>query len=142
MSPSNKVNRPLTVTFLAVGVFIFGAGQLWQAWAIYAQMALLLSLPTTFSPYARLAAALFWTVVALGLSLAVWRGWPRARLLVPVAGGVFLIYHLTLIVSSVSAMAERGWPGNLLLGIVLLCLVTWVLNRPAARPFFAHQRGQ
>ncbi len=140
MSPSTKATRPLSVTFLAVGVFIFGAVQLWQAGAIYNQMVVLASLPTLFPPSWRIVAALLWAVMAFVLATAVWRGWSPARWLIPLAGSVFLIYHLTLIATSVSIMAQRGWTGNLLLGSGLLLLISFILHRPTARPFFANPR--
>jgi hypothetical protein len=142
MASSTKANRPLSVTFLAIGVFIFGVVQLWQAGAICAQMDVLGTLPTIFSPYWRLIAALFWASLAGVLGVLIWRGWSHVRLLVPLCGGAFLFYHLTLIFGSSYMMAQRGWTGNLLLGTFLWLVATWILNRAPARPFFANQPGK
>lgn len=140
MMVSMKSKRPLSVTFLAVGVFIFGLGQLWQAGAIYGHTAVLTTLPNTLNPHLRLIAALLWALLAFTLSLTLWRGWAPTRWLIPLAGSAFLLYHLSLITISTSIMAQRGWTGNLLLGSSLLLLTSFILHRPAARPFFANLR--
>jgi hypothetical protein len=137
--PKLAKKRPRSVTFLAVGVFIFGLAQWWQAWQVYVGLPLVVDLPTAVSPVFRLNMALFWGMVGMVGATAVWRGWFPTPWLLPLTATLFLLYHLTLLYQATSLMAQRGWSGNLLLGISLILALTLILNRPPARHFFSYK---
>lgn len=135
MTKGKKKKSPFSVTIVRWGVIIFGIVNIWQAWAIAQQANLQLVYSGPFTPTIRSLLAIGWAVVAFGLAAALWQRRPWTRIAIPVAGALFLIYHLGLLSFSLSSIAQQGWSGNLVIGLILLTFVTWSLNRPEARAY-------
>lgn len=128
--------RPVSVTITRWGVFTFAMVHLWQAYAIYDQLALQLRFNPSFPPQVRLTISLFWAITWFGLWLLLWQRHPASRWVVLLAIPLYTINHIGLVVLSYSLVAQRGLWGDVLTAGLIALFVGWALNRPAVRPYF------
>jgi hypothetical protein len=130
--------RPLSVTIIAIGVFLFGVVNAWRAFALFSQADLLLALDVAVDPRLRALVAAFWALSFWGCLVALWRRVPAGRVAVPLLLAGYALYQIGLLLFAVeSPVARQGWLADALFYTVLIFLAAWILNRPAVRSYFA-----
>jgi hypothetical protein len=129
--------RPLSVTIVAIGVFLFGIINAWRAYGLASQADLLLTLGVAVDPRLRAAVAVVWALLFLGAVVALWRRQPFSRGAIPLLLAVYAVYQIGLLLFLVqSPVARRGWPADTFFYAVLIILTAWLLNRRAIRSYF------
>jgi hypothetical protein len=130
--------RPLSVTIIAIGVFLFGVVNAWRAFALFGQADLLLELGVAIDPRLRAIVAAFWSLLFWGAAVALWRRFSAGRVAVPLLLGGYALYQLGLLLFAVeSPVARQGWLADALVYAVIISLAAGLLNRRAVRSYFA-----
>jgi hypothetical protein len=129
--------RPLSVTIIVIGVFLFGIVNAWRAYGLFSQTDLLLTLGVAVDPRLRAAVAVVWALLFFGAVVALWRRHPVSRATIPLLLAVYAVYEIGLLLFLVqSPVARRGWPADTLFYAALIFLAAWLLNRRAVRSYF------
>lgn len=129
--------RPLSVTIIAIGVFLFGLVNGWRAFGLFDQTDLLLASGVSIDPRLRAVVAIVWALLFIGAVLALWRRHPLSRVAVPLLVAAYALYEVGLLLFLVqSPVARRGWPTDTLFYATLVFLSAWLLNRRAVRAYF------
>ena len=139
---SRPGERPLSVTLVALGVFLLGIVNGWRAIVIFRQRGLLLDLGATLDPALIAAAAVVWSLLLIGAAMTIYRRWPASRWITPILLALYILYGRFLAAfKSVSFINEVsnssvGLIGTTLFSLTIFIFVVWVLNRKAARDYF------
>ena len=126
--------RPLSLTITAVGIFLLAMWNLWRAWLVAQQSALLLQLGVTLDPRVRLVMAIVWGLAFLALALGLWQRRAVVRTLLPLTVLLYGCYHLLLLLFfAPSPAARQGWVMQLALLLAATGWTAWVCLRAAHR---------
>ena len=137
MSLPTVPKRPLTVTLTLWGVFLLGVWNAVRAIAWARQSSILLALGATPDPRLQLAVAVVWTLVFLGLAVALWRNRPFVRRAVPVFLTLYAVYRLSLPLFFTQVPLNcQGWFVRLLIYLAAIMYAQWALNRAGAKSSF------
>ncbi len=129
-------DRPRSVTFVAWGVFILGAANLWRAFGYAHQRDLYQLLGIKPDSSILLALSLIWAAALIAASLAIWLRWPPIRIVLPVVMGSYGLYQLGVqAVFTKSEVALQGRVAFALLYGAAALTALWALNRHAGRRF-------
>ena len=116
---------------------------MWRALVLFRSAGLLLALGVSLDPRVRLAMALIWTLLFIGLALGLlWRR-PLARWLLPLSLLLYAVYNLAVLALFVRSPAARaGWPLDLVLYGLALAWTGWALHRPAVAEYWQAPAGR
>lgn len=129
--------RPFPVTLTLWGVFLFGAWNAGRVVALSRDIQLFLDWGVKPDPRLRLALALVWAALFLGIWLALRGRRPLARAVVPVLLLFYAINELSFLLLFVqSAPARQSGVINALFYIAITLFSGWALNRTAVKPYF------
>jgi hypothetical protein len=134
---NSKNRRPLSVTFLALGVLSFAIIHLGRFALALAEWSFLASLPLTVSPIYLAATGLIWGIAGLVLYPGLWFGKRWAKKSVFFAVLVYgLYYWLEQLVIMDSPLRKVNWPFQITATVLILTYTNLVMRRPAARTYF------
>jgi hypothetical protein len=127
--------RPLSVTFLALGVLTIAGLNLIRFYQSIQLWGFLSEFPTV-SPLYIAASGLVWGVAGLALAWGLWRGYAPARRLTLIFVAAYTLYYWIdrLWVGKPGLSANLAFSAGL--NLVLILLTVWILTRPRARTFF------
>lgn len=121
--------RPLSLTITFLGIFLLAVWNLWRAWIVAQQSALLVEIGVTLDPRLRLVLALVWGLIFLWLAVALWQRRKVARILLPATVLLYGGYHLLLLLFTPAPAARQGWALQLLFLIAAAGWSLWVSRR-------------
>jgi hypothetical protein len=133
--PDYLLNRPASVTYLAVGVLITAGFNLLRFWNAYRDYEFLSGL-LPFSPLYLVLGGLFWGLTGLVLFYGLWLGKQWAPDLTRIAAFVYTLYFWLDRIFLTSLGIGVNWLFVLIVNIIILILVLWILNRDNARRYF------
>lgn len=131
------MKRPLGVTMLALGVLILTGVHLTRFVLAIREWTFLSTLPLTTPPLYLALSGLLWGLVGLPLCVGLWRGWPRARLVIRWVAPLYVIHvwlDRSLLASSPAGRVSQ--PFRMSASVVLLALLYWTLSRRPVKRFF------
>lgn len=139
-----RPNRPKSVTLVAGSVFIIGLANIWRAVALARRSDVLLELGAAFDPRVRLAVAMLWAVVMLGLAIVWWwsvGGWIRPILprLTPVLLLAYVLYQTAQTILFTGSLPN---PLVALLAPAAVVGVAWAVHRPDVRRYLLRRTEQ
>lgn len=123
--------RPLSLTITILGIFLLAVWNLWRAWIVAQQSALLMEIGVTLDPRLRLALALAWALIFLLLTVGLWQQREVARILLPATVLLYGGYHLFLLLFTPAPAARQGWALQLLVLTAAGGWSLWVSLRTA-----------
>lgn len=132
--------RPLSVTFLALGVLTLAGFNLLRFVVSLQQQEFLDSLLSVHPLYIS-ATGLFWAVVGLSLTWGLWfgKGWSaRGTQAAALLYSLYVWLDRLLVASDGS---RYNWPFAVVVNIVLVVLVFWILSNRKAKAFFGAMHG-
>lgn len=127
--------RPSPVTIVQWGVFLFVIGYGSQAVAIGQQLPFLLTIENMLDPRWRLATAVFWTVIWLGMWLALRQKRPFTRITIPIL--ILTNIVISSLVQSQFPQANPIWGLRLVSFVLILLFSAWALNNQHAKRYFS-----
>ena len=129
--------RPRSVTLALIWVFLLGVWNFGRVLALYQQMDLLLKLTIQPDPRFRLAMALIWGFVFMGLGWLVYKKRPFTRKLLPLILILYAGYELGLtILFAQTSLAQQAVWLNLSFYLFITLFISWALNRTSANDYF------
>lgn len=135
MQSWQAIKRPWAVTIVLWGVFLFVMGYAGQIVALGRQLPFLLGVDNLLDPRWRLTMAVLWTLIWLGMWLALKWKRPFTRIAIP-------ILFLTNIIFAYFVQAQASQPPPFreirYTGLVLILLFSaWALNNQRAKQYFS-----
>jgi hypothetical protein len=130
--------RPKIVTWLAVIVLIFSAGQFAGTVAWFSLPELSLTVPRSYL----LGKNLIWASISLVAGASLFLRWKWAIALTTwgaIAYAAFVIFDLFVLRSSEFALQARNF--NLVATLVILSIILWAANRPNVQSYFRRNAG-
>jgi hypothetical protein len=130
--------RPKIVTWLAVIVLIFSAGQFAGIVAWFSLPELSLTVPRSYL----LGKNLVWASISLVAGASLFLRWKWAIALTTwgaIAYAAFVIFDLFVLRSSEFALQARNF--NLVATLVILSIILWAANRPNVQSYFRRNAG-
>jgi hypothetical protein len=130
--------RPKIVTWLAVIVLIFSAGQFAGIVAWFSLPELSLTVPRSYL----LGKNLIWASISLVAGASLFLRWKWAIALTTwgaIAYAAFVIFDLFVLRSSEFALQARNF--NLVATLVILSIILWAANRPNVQSYFRRNAG-
>lgn len=104
-------------------------------------MSVLLALGIIPDPRIRLVIAVIWALIFFTLTIALRRGRPRTRRVIPVSLLLYALFELGLLLIFVRApTARRSWMLNSITYGCMTVFAFWALNRPAATSYFKERK--
>ncbi len=134
---TNRKERPILVTWLALAVFFLSAGNLGGVYAGFTRWPVLATLDLALPTWVLMLRGGIWGAVWLFVAWGLWRLLPWARRATII---LFALYELTTIGQQViftRGVYERGrLPFAIVTAVLLVALVSLVLTRPRIRRAF------
>ena len=142
MSVPSRPQRPKTVTFLIVGVFLLGTWNAGRTLAIAQESRLLLALTVTPDPRIRIGMAVVWTGIFWGLAAAMWWRRPFSRKGTPILLTIYAIVDLLLPVFFTQGLFNRqAWLVTAVIYVLAITFAYWILHRPATKSYFGAMKN-
>lgn len=108
-----------------------------QAIAWGRQSNVLLALGATPDPRLRLVVAVVWSLVFLGLALALWQRRPFVRQAIPISLTLYAVYRLSLLLFFAQVpLNPQGWLLRLMIYLAAIVCAQWALNRAGTKSYF------
>lgn len=134
---SQTSTRPRSVTLALIWVFLLGVWNFGRVLALYQQMDLLLKLTVQPDPRFRLAMALVWGFVFMGLWWLVRKKRPFTRKLLPLILILYAVYELGLtILFAQTSLAQQAVWLNLSFYLFITLFISWALNKTSSNDYF------
>ena len=131
------MNRPRSVTWLALAVLLFSAVNLLRAVRVFLGLEMLAQLNLSVSPAYLGVSGLVWGAALGATAAGLWRLRPWGRWL---ALGAVSLYHLYAWVNRLmfdtSIYARQVWPWEALVSVLAVGLTWGILWRPGVRRVF------